>query len=231
MDEQTAALFPDSFEDSEIGPIPAGWTLTRIGDIADLTKGLSYKGDFLEESDDLGKKMMNLGCFGIDGSFRRNKIKFYSGPYRERHVLEQGDLLIANTDMTQDRVILGACMVIPAEFEGALFTHHTTRLRVHKNHDSKLNSFIAYQLYQTTFRHIAEGYSTGSTVLALPKDAILNYHIAMPPKELLENFLDIEAEFFSQIQNQITTEESLRKTRDVLLPRLMAGELTLPEAD
>ena len=227
MDEETAALFADSFEDSELGPIPTGWSLTRIGDFADLTKGLSYKGAFLEETNDEGKKMMNLGCFGIDGSFRRNKIKYYSGEHKERHLLKCGDLLIANTDMTQDRVILGACIIIPSEYEGALFTHHTTRLRVHQNLDTRLNSLIAYQLSQPTFRHIAEGYSTGSTVLALPKDAILNYKIAMPPKELLNKFFSIDEDFFMQSQTLISTMKYLRNTREALLPKLMSGELSV----
>ena len=39
MDEETAALFPDSFEDSELGPIPTGWNIGRIGDIADISSG------------------------------------------------------------------------------------------------------------------------------------------------------------------------------------------------
>ena len=225
MDEETLALFSDSFQETEIGTIPDGWTVKKIGDIAGLTKGLSYKGAYLEETNDKGKKMMNLGCFGIDGSFRRNKIKYYSGDYKERHLLEGGDLLIANTDMTQDRVILGSCIIIPSGYEGAIFTHHTTRLRVHKNLDPRLNSFIAYQLSQITFRHIAQGYSTGSTVLALPIDAILNYKIALPPKELLDKFLTIEGDFFSRSQVLFSTQEYLRNTRDALLPSLMSGEL------
>jgi type I restriction enzyme, S subunit len=39
MDEKTAALFPDTFEDSELGLIPTGWNVGRIGDIADISSG------------------------------------------------------------------------------------------------------------------------------------------------------------------------------------------------
>ena len=39
MDEETAALFPNSFEDSELGPIPSGWNVGRIGDIAEISSG------------------------------------------------------------------------------------------------------------------------------------------------------------------------------------------------
>src|SRR5207253_4976332 len=34
-----AALFPDCFEDSELGEIPKGWATTCIGDLADVVGG------------------------------------------------------------------------------------------------------------------------------------------------------------------------------------------------
>lgn len=43
MDEQTAA-FPDSFEESKLGLVPAGWEVKTIGEITDyLSRGISPK--------------------------------------------------------------------------------------------------------------------------------------------------------------------------------------------
>ena len=39
MDAATAALFPNEFEDSELGPIPKGWTVGRVSDAADIKGG------------------------------------------------------------------------------------------------------------------------------------------------------------------------------------------------
>ena len=39
MDAETAALFPDSFEDSELGPIPSGWMCSTLGDLVQPKKG------------------------------------------------------------------------------------------------------------------------------------------------------------------------------------------------
>jgi type I restriction enzyme S subunit len=39
MDEATAALFPDSFEESELGPVPKGWVLGKLADAAFLKGG------------------------------------------------------------------------------------------------------------------------------------------------------------------------------------------------
>ena len=40
MDDETAALFPHSFEDSELGLIPTSWNVGRIGEIADISSGI-----------------------------------------------------------------------------------------------------------------------------------------------------------------------------------------------
>ncbi len=45
MDEETAALFPDSFEDSDFGPIPKGWKIGKLSDIATITMGTSPPGE------------------------------------------------------------------------------------------------------------------------------------------------------------------------------------------
>ncbi|MBN1929453.1 MAG: restriction endonuclease subunit S [Chlorobiaceae bacterium] len=43
MDAATAALFPDAFQDSELGPIPAGWSVGRIENVLELAYGKALK--------------------------------------------------------------------------------------------------------------------------------------------------------------------------------------------
>ncbi len=45
LDESTAALFPTSFQDSPLGPIPRGWDITRLDELASVMMGLSPDGD------------------------------------------------------------------------------------------------------------------------------------------------------------------------------------------
>jgi type I restriction enzyme, S subunit len=214
-------IFPSSFVDSEIGPMPEGWRLVQLKEILDVVKGLSYKGDYLEEEEHQGKSMLNLGCFAIDGSFRRNKIKFYSGEYNKNKLLSFGDLLMANTDMTQDRVILGACIIIPKQYEGSLFTHHTFKLKLKNGIDKRLGMLLKLHFQQPGFRHIAEGYSTGSTVLALPKDAILNYSIMLPGKVVLEKFLNIASKVFLHREENVKSKQHLINLREIILQELI----------
>ena len=215
------SLFPTTLVESEIGFIPEGWELVQLKDILEVIKGLSYKGDYLEDSANYGKPMLNLGCFGVNGNFRRNKIKFYSGEYNENKTLSANDLLMANTDMTQDRVILGSCLIISEQHEGSLFTHHTFHLRLKKGINKRLGFFLKYYFAQPNFRHIAEGYSTGSTVLALPKDAILNYKIIIPQQEILCKFLKLAGDVFLLEEENEKCKQNLIHLREQILHELI----------
>ena len=42
MDDCTAALFPEHFQDTDLGPTPAGWEPTAIGNVVEIVKGRSY---------------------------------------------------------------------------------------------------------------------------------------------------------------------------------------------
>jgi type I restriction enzyme, S subunit len=223
-------LFPDSFEDSELGEIPSGWEMETLGEILDVDKGVSYKGDFLSDTE--GLPMVNLGCFAGGGSFRAEKMKFYAGEYRERHLASAGDLLVANTDMTQNRIILGAPIIVPS-WRGRdkfLFSHHTFAIRFRRS-KSAFTRFIYFTLLKPSFRQVAAGHATGTTVLALPKDGITDYQTVIPPAGLL-NVFAAKVEALYQKCHSLTEQcELLAKTRDALLPKLISGEIRIPDAE
>ena len=223
-------LFPDSFEDSELGEIPNGWEMEALGEILDVDKGVSYKGDFLSDTE--GLPMVNLGCFAGGGSFRAEKMKFYAGEYRERHLASAGDLLVANTDMTQNRIILGAPIIVPS-WRGRdkfLFSHHTFAIRFRRS-KSAFTRFIYFTLLKPSFRQVAAGHATGTTVLALPKDGITDYQTVIPPAGLLNVFAAKVEALYQKCQALTEQCELLAKTRDVLLPKLISGEIRIPDAE
>jgi len=223
-------LFPDSFEDSELGEIPSGWEMEALGEILDVDKGVSYKGDFLSDAE--GLPMVNLGCFAGGGSFRAEKMKFYTGEYRERHLATAGDLLVANTDMTQNRIILGAPIIVPS-WRGRdkfLFSHHTFAIRFRRS-KSAFTRFIYFTLLKPSFRQVSAGHATGTTVLALPKDGITDYQTVIPPAGLLNVFAAKVEALYQKCQALTEQCELLAKTRDALLPKLISGEIRIPDAE
>lgn len=224
LDPATAALFPDSFQDSAIGPMPHGWSVKDLGEIADFDKGLSYKGEGLAEEG--GMPMVNLGCFTGRGLFNADRVKRYTGEYRERHLVHAGDLVIANTDMTQNRVIIGSPALVP-ELNGAkefLFTHHVFAVRF-KPGAEIWRRYVFFTLLKPEFREIAEGFSTGTTVLALPRDGLVNYSLCLPPVPLLEAFEKQVGPLLAAVDANLHQSRTLATLRDTLLPKLLSGEL------
>jgi type I restriction enzyme S subunit len=230
LPDELSDLFPDSFEDSELGEIPSGWEVALLGEVLDVDKGVSYKGDFLSDSE--GLPMVNLGCFAGGGAFRQEKMKFYAGEHRERHVAQVGDLLIANTDMTQNRIILGAPIIIPP-WKGNqkfLFSHHTFAVRFKQKIDA-LKWYVYFTLLKPSFRQVAAGHATGTTVLALPKDGITDYQAVIPPSHLINEFAKRAEELFLKCQKADEQNDLLARLRDALLPKLISGEIRIPDAE
>jgi type I restriction enzyme S subunit len=93
MDAETAALFPDGFVESAIGPVPKGWRVERFDAHITADRGLSYNGEGLR-ADGTGLPMHNLNSIYEGGGYKHEGIKYYAGDYREKHLLEPGDMIV-----------------------------------------------------------------------------------------------------------------------------------------
>lgn len=72
MDAETAALFPDSFEETELGMVPNGWMVKTIGDILELAYGKAL----IEENRIAG----DIPVFGSNGQVGWHNEKLVKGP-------------------------------------------------------------------------------------------------------------------------------------------------------
>jgi len=229
MDAATAALFPDSFEESELGLVPNGWAEVRLGQLCNFQKGCSYKGNGL--SDEQGAYMFNLGCFNAPRVYAFEKVKRYTGDFKDKHRVKAGDLIIANTDMTQHRAILGRPLLIPDGMGPGFVSHHVFKVVTNKQYGDGIKPFLFFCFLHSSFRERAVGYATGTTVLALPRDALEQHLIYLPSNELLEVFADLCEPIFAAIKSNEVQTQTLTQLRDTLLPRLISGQLRLPEAE
>mgnify|MGYP000183344107 CR=1 FL=1 len=197
------------------------WIDDKLGNYLSVDRGLSYKGKFLSET---GIPMINLGNVMPNGVFRIEKNKYYSGDYKDKVTISVGDIVVANTDMTQNREVIGTPVIVPPIYDDKIiFSHHIYGLR-----NLKLpKMYIFYTLLTDEWNALAGGSATGTTVLALPKETIENYVITVPDDESLKLFDNI-AENIQSKRNQILLENiKLEQLRDTLLPKLMNGEIDL----
>lgn len=229
MDATTAALFPDSFEESELGSVPKGWEVLPLRQLCAFQKGCSYKGDGLADGE--GAYMFNLGCFNEPRVYAFQKVKRYVGDYKPKHQVYPGDLIIANTDMTQQRDILGRPLLVPSGMAPGFISHHVFKVEVGERFGSQIRDFLFFSFQQAVFRERAVGYATGTTVLALPRDALEEHCVVLPSQSLLMAFSDVVSPLLSAIHENEERATLLTQLRDTLLPRLISGQLRLPEAE
>src|SRR5690554_5997591 len=220
----TAELFPSAMQDSELGEIPEGWSVTRVNEIAEIVKGKSYKSAELEPSQ---TALVTLKSFNRGGGYRLDGLKEYTGKYKSQQEVMVGDLIIAYTDVTQAADVIGKpAMVIGDErYEHLVISLDVAVIRPV---DSALKPYL-YGLAKTdTFQYHTKAHTTGTTVLHLAKNAVPEYPLALPSKALIDAYAGQATPLFALINEKVQESRSLESLRDTLLPKLLSGELSMP---
>lgn len=197
LPDDVAALFPDSFEESELGEIPTGWEIGKLQDILILQRGF-----------DLPKKKRSPGRYpliaasGQDGFHNEYKV---SGP-----------------GVTTGRSgKLGIVTFVHSHFWPL---NTTLWVKAYKNS----NSYHAYFLLQTLN---LEAYNAGSAVPTLNRNHIHNLKLPVPNDSVLKCFELHSRELFFAIDKNTEQMAHLSQIRDTLLPKLISGELPVPDAE
>lgn len=220
-------LFPREFEETEaLGWVPKGWEVSYIKDLATIIKGKSYKSSELEESN---TALVTLKSFVRGGGYRLDGLKEYTGKYKPEQEVFAGDLVIAYTDVTQAADVIGkpAMVISDSRYEHLVISLDVAVVRA-KNDNFK---YYLYGLAQTKkFQEHTLSHSTGTTVLHLNKMAVPEYRFAKPNNEVLELYINSVKPKYQSIDRHVQNTKVLEKLRDTLLPKLISGELRLPES-
>lgn len=214
------------FVDSELGRIPEGWGIEPFGEIAAVQRGRSYRSaDIGEEG---GVPFINLKCIDRDGGFRRIGIRRFIGGSPESRSARPGDIVMAVTDMTQERRIVARAALVPTlDADFGVFSMDLVRIDPRPSYPK---SWVYAYLRYSTFADHLKLQANGANVLHLSPDRISEHRMLIPPELLITQFAAhftpmIEAQ--DVLQNRI---DNLRQTRDLLLPRLLSGKLAVENA-
>ena len=224
-------LYKNYFESFELDNIPDNWEMVNIESIINIYNGYSYKGNELQESD---CAMVTIKNFNRDGSFRTDGFKeiVYSSKIKNYHFINENDVLISCTDVTQDADIIGNCIILldKQNYNELIMSMDLVKI------ESKLpeiNNFLLATIFKSyNFKKHILGYVNGTTVLHLDKKGIKKFEIALP-KNLSE--LKNISERFEIIYDEIRCNQKeinkLVNLRDTLLPKLMSGEIDVSKID
>lgn len=193
-------------------------------DYVEVFNGVSYKSDDLQPSK---TAMVTLKSFDRNGGFRLDGFKEFTGKYKPDHVVEQGDLVVAHTDITQDAAVIGNPVLVVADPAYEKLVISMDLVKVKSRFDWLTNEFLYVLMRTGDFKQHCLGYSNGSTVLHLSKKAIPSYEFNLPSMEKAQEFSLLAKNLFSKKFKNIEQVRSLEKLRDGLLPKLMSGEVRI----
>ena len=212
------ALFPDRLVDSDLGEIPEGWEVKPLDQLTSyLNRGVSPK--YVEEG---GVLVLNQKCVR-DSHVDSSKARRHDPTQRkvDGRLLEIGDVLVNSTGVGT----LGRVAQLLVLGESAIVDSHVTVVRADAQKVSWNYLGVALLERQTEIEALGEG-STGQTELSRTRLGTLP--VLLPPIALRTHFDECVLDLRRKTSMNNVQNVGLAETRDVLLPKLISGELRVP---
>lgn len=197
------------FVDSELGMIPEGWKVGTLEDIAEITMGQSPAGNSLNEN----REGMIFYQGSSDFGFRFPSIRVFT--------TEPKRLAVANSVLFSVRAPVGDINVAKEE---CCIGRGVASIKSKYGHDSYL-FYTMKSLHKLFDSFDGEGTVFGS----INKKTLSAIQILLPSDGIVEQFNNIASSFDDRIRSLSDENSRLSLLRDTLLPRLMSGELEVPE--
>lgn len=197
------------FVDSELGMIPEGWKVGTLADIAEITMGQSPAGNSLNEN----REGMIFYQGSSDFGFRFPSIRVFT--------TEPKRLAVANSVLFSVRAPVGDINVAKEE---CCIGRGVASIKSKYGHDSYL-FYTMKSLHKLFDSFDGEGTVFGN----INKKTLSAIQILLPSDGIVEQFNNIASSFDDRIRSLSDESSRLSLLRDTLLPRLMSGELEVPE--
>ena len=214
MDEIVKSRFVELF--GALDANPYNWEISKLNNFCDLQNGYAFKsGDYVESSGVLNCRMSNIRPDGgFDSEYHPKFLpnEFWD-QYRE-YRLNDGDVIIAMTDMASDPKILGVPTIVRTNGKRFLLNQRVGKLTFY-NAERINNVYLMFVLSQKNIRQQLVKKAGGSTQINVGKPAILGIEFLVPPIELQEQFAAFVAEVDKSklaVQQSIDQLETLKKS-------------------
>lgn len=219
-----AALFPAAL-DAEGKPV--GWDKRQLSSLARVIKGKSYSSSELAPSK---TALVTLKSFNRGGGYRQDGLKEFTGKYKPEQEVFSGDLIISYTDVTQAAEVIGKPALVMSDdrYEHLVISLDVGVLRPLK---AEYNFWLYGLALTDEFQNHTRAHTTGTTVLHLAATAVPGFSITFPGDEIISVYHELAGILFEKIEVNIKESKSLERLRDLLLPKLLSGEIRIREAE
>ena len=213
MDETTARLFPDALEESELGWVPKGWQICALDEIATYLNGLALQKFPPTGTDDLPViKIAQLRKGDTAGADRAARS------LKQDYVIQNGDVLFSWSGSLEVEIWCGG--------EGALNQH---LFKVTSSRYPKWFYYFWTRHHLEHFRQVAA--SKATTMGHIQRSHLSAAKVSVPSLEVLNMGNELLEPLVNRVVENRLQAQTLSTLRDTLLPRLISGQLRLPEAE
>jgi type I restriction enzyme S subunit len=212
-----ADLFPDSFEDSELGVIPAGWTVAPIKDLADVNaRGIN------KDYPHARIRYVDISSVSQSSLDQTTAYDLADAPNRAKRLVQTGDTIWSCVRPNRK-----AYLYIDRPADNLVVSTGFAVLSPRTVPSSYLHQWVTTQ----AFVDYLTAYATGAAYPAVKADTFETAKMILPGKGILKAFHDLVGLLRARIAHNQRQNHRLAGLRDALLPKLLSGEIELPEAE
>ena len=195
---------------SELGPIPQGWEVNLLGEMCDVLMGLSPKSEFYNQT---GEGLpFHQGVTDFGQRFPTDRVYCTV----QKRIAEVGDILfsvrapVGRINIANKKIVIGRGL-------SAIRSKNSNQ------------AFILQQLKDKFQEEDTMG--SGTIFNAITKTDLLGIQLTEPTKEIIVKFEEVADPISLELANLTMKNASLRQTRDLLLSKLISGEIDVSEID
>lgn len=210
------ALFPDSFEDSEIGEIPAGWEVTNLSEFCELnarswsTKTLPDEVHYVDLANTKNGVIQEVQTLAKSDA-----------PSRAKRILRPGDTAVGTVRPgNRSFALIGSRDV---QLTGS------TGFAVLSPSESYVTEIVYFVATSDDNIDRLARLADGGAYPAVSPEIILATRCVRPKAEIFKAFHEVSSSLMSAFEANTLANIALANTRDELLPKLLSGELGMPE--
>ncbi|MHC1783821.1 MAG: restriction endonuclease subunit S [Anaerolineaceae bacterium] len=205
--------------ESELGLIPKGWKIFSLDSLCKkLTDGSHYSPKSVESGFPMAS-VKDMNNWGIElKTCRYISIKDYKDLVRNDCKPAKNDILIA-----KDGSFLKHIFVVEEDYDFVVLSS----IAILRPNELIVPHMLSYILKQPSVLENLKNQVSGAVLQRIVLKDFRQFKIVVPPKELQQNWFSICEPLIKLCWNNIHECEGLTKIHDVLLPKLMSGEIDL----
>ncbi len=222
-----------SLVDSELGPIPEGWSIRTIGDIASPERYAVTSGPFgsklgAKDYRDRGVPVIRGTNLAVGGGFKDADFVFVSDAKADTMrscLAHRGDIVVTQ------RGTLGQVGLIPssARFDRYVISQSQMKITVDPQRGNGQYLYAALRSPEVTVRLQGQAMTAGVPHINL--SILRNFQVVWPNRAIQDGVAGFLGLLGEQVETLARSVENARAARSLLLPRLISGEIDVTDLD